>query len=198
MSETLHQVTQQIEAAFAETEYPGDERIAVFARVGRTLADVLRGKHWSEVTLEDLYKHRWEIFLLTPDTFHYYIPIFMLAALYHYEEMDSLAHNVIFSLSPQREEHISNYFNGPVQRLFLAAGGGVQPAGKAGNSGVPGRFQSTASGREADLRHPTDRRDHPLLGAGGGRSDTHLSTRSSVVKSLIYGKTYVQVSIMEP
>ena len=118
MSETLHQVTQQIEAAFAETEYPGDERIAVFARVGRTLADVLRGKHWSEVTLEDLYKHRWEIFLLTPDTFHYYIPIFMLAALYHYEEMDSLAHNVIFSLSPQREEHISNYFNGQYNDYF--------------------------------------------------------------------------------
>jgi hypothetical protein len=118
MPETLEQVTAQIEAAFAETPYPGDENVAAYARYGRSIAETLRGKHWSEVELEDLYKHRWEIFLLTPETFRFYLPIFMLAALYHYEEMDSLAHNVIFSLTPQREEHISNYLNGQYNDYF--------------------------------------------------------------------------------
>src|SRR5262245_57884025 len=101
--ELQQQVTGEIEAAFAETPYPGDDNVAAYARYGRSIADALRGKHWSAVELEVIREHRWEIFLLTPETFRYYLPIFMLAALYHYEETDTLAHNLIFSLTPQRE-----------------------------------------------------------------------------------------------
>ncbi len=116
--ELRQQTAQQIETAFAQTPYPGDDKVAVYARYGHSLADDLRGKHWREVPLEVLYAHRWEIFLLTPETFRFYSPVFMLAALYHPNEVESLSDNLIFSLTPQREEHIHNYQAGEYNDYF--------------------------------------------------------------------------------
>jgi hypothetical protein len=119
MSDDLReQVAHQIERAFASTPYPGDENVAAYARYGRSIADALRGQHWSEVTLEALIQHRWEIFLLNADTFRFYVPVFMLAVLYHFDEIEILADNLIFSLTPQREEHIHNYFAGEFNDYF--------------------------------------------------------------------------------
>lgn len=118
MSELREQIAQQIQVGFAETPYPGDERVAAYARYGRSIADALRGKHWSQVGLDVLLQHRWEIFLLTPETFRFYVPVFMLAALYNHDEMDSLPDNLMFSLTPQRDEHIANYFAGEYRDYF--------------------------------------------------------------------------------
>lgn len=117
-TELREQIARQIELAFADTPYPGDENVAAYARYGRSIAEALRGKHWSEVTLESLFQHRWEIFLLNADTFRFYVPVFMLAALYHFDEIEILADNLIFSLTPQREEHIHNYFAGELNDYF--------------------------------------------------------------------------------
>jgi hypothetical protein len=119
IAENLRDETAQvINSAFANTPYPGDENVTAYARYGRTIADALRGKHWQDVTLETLVQHRWEIFLLAPETFRYYLPVFMLGALYHYDDLDSLPANVIFSLTPQRQEHINNYFAGEYNDYF--------------------------------------------------------------------------------
>ena len=113
-----HRVAQQIEQTFSETPYPGDDKVAAYARYGRSIADALRGKHWSQVPLEALRQHRWEIFLLTPVTFRYYVPMFMLASLYHHHDLEAFADNLIFSLTPKREEHINNYFAGEYTDYF--------------------------------------------------------------------------------
>lgn len=111
-------LAQQIQNAFAETPYPGDDRVAAYARYGRSIADTLRGKHWADVELDSIYQHRWEIFLLTPETFRFYVPGFLLSVLYHHDEMDSLPDNLIFSLTPQRDEHVANYFAGEYRDYF--------------------------------------------------------------------------------
>jgi hypothetical protein len=118
LDDLREQVAQHIQTAFADTPYPGDERVAAYARHGDSIAEALVGQHWSEVNLDVLYQHRWEIFLLTPETFRFYVPVVMLAALYHREVMGSLADNLIFSLTPQREEHVRNYFNGDYRDYF--------------------------------------------------------------------------------
>jgi hypothetical protein len=128
--ELREQVTQHIHAAFANTPYPGDENVAAYARYGRSLADALRGQHWSEVTLEALIQHRWEIFLLNADTFRFYVPVFMLAALYHHDEVEILADNLIFSLTPQREEHVNNYLAGEFNDYFSKRVAAFEPAEK--------------------------------------------------------------------
>ncbi len=118
MTESLQQTVQFIQSAFAETPYPGDDKVAAYARYGRSIADALRGKHWSDVPLDALVQHRWEIFLLTPVTFRYYAPSFMLASLLYNEQMDTLPDNVMFSLTPQRDEHIHNFFAGEYNDYF--------------------------------------------------------------------------------
>lgn len=119
MTESLQQqVAQHIENAFAQTPYPGDDKVAAYARYGKTIADSLRGTHWSDVPLDVMIKHRWEIFLLTPVTFRYYAPSFMLASLLYHDQMDTLPDNLLFSLTPQREEHIHNYFAGELNDYF--------------------------------------------------------------------------------
>jgi hypothetical protein len=118
MTQSLEHVVQLIENTFAQTPYPGDDRVAAYARYGRTIADTFRGKHWSEITLDMLVQHKWEIFLLTPETFRYYAPSFMLATLLNYDEVDTLPENLIFSLTPQREEHVHNYFAGELNDYF--------------------------------------------------------------------------------
>lgn len=118
MEDLRTQTGQLIESTFASTPYPGDDKVAAYARYGRSIADDLRGKHWSEVSLEVLRQHRWEIFLLTPVTFRYYAPVFMMAALFHHPELEAFADNLIFSLTPKREEHINNYFAGDYSDYF--------------------------------------------------------------------------------
>jgi Family of unknown function (DUF6714) len=127
----LSQTVQQIETAFADTPYPGDEKVAAYARYGRSIADALRGKHWSAVPLDALVQHRWEIFLLTPVTFRYYAPSFMLASLLYHDQMDTLPDNVIFSLTPQRDEHIHNYFAGEYNDYFSRRAASFSPEERA-------------------------------------------------------------------
>src|SRR5215470_1697678 len=127
MTDSLQQTAQLIETAFAETPYPGDDKVAAYARYGRSIADALRGKHWSEVPVEALHRHRWEIFLLTPVTFRYYAPSFMLASLLYHEQMETLPDNLLFSLSPQRDEHIHNYFAGEYNDYFSRRAASFSP-----------------------------------------------------------------------
>ncbi len=117
-TELMQQTAHVIQTNFAQTPYPGDEKVAAYARYGRTIADSLRGKHWSEVPLDVMVRHRWEIFLLTPVTFRFYAPSFMLATLMYYDQMDTLPDNLLFSLTPQRQEHINNYFAGELNDYF--------------------------------------------------------------------------------
>jgi len=127
MTEPLQQTIQIIQSAFAETPYPGDDKVAAYARYGRSIADALRGKSWSDVPLDVLHRHRWEIFLLTPVTFRYYAPSFMLASLLYHEQMETLPDNLLFSLSPQREEHIHNYFAGEYNDYFSRRAASFSP-----------------------------------------------------------------------
>jgi Family of unknown function (DUF6714) len=117
-TESIHHVVQLIEDTFTQTPYPGDDKVAAYARYGRSIADAFRGKHWSEITLDVLRQHRWEIFLLMPETFRYYVPSFMLATLLNFDDVDTLPDNLLFSLTPQREEHVHNYFAGELNDYF--------------------------------------------------------------------------------
>jgi len=61
MSEDFaRQVAQQIEAAFADTPYPGDANIGWDG-----IEDALRGKHWRELSVDVLFQERGELSFLT-------------------------------------------------------------------------------------------------------------------------------------
>jgi hypothetical protein len=101
---TADKLRKLIEAAFADTSYPGDARL-VYDNSGRHLecneiAAAFRGKHWKEVPLETLCYHSAGIFFLTPEAYRFYLPAYLLAALLHYNQADTLPDSVVFSLIP--------------------------------------------------------------------------------------------------
>ncbi len=124
----LDMTARQIEAAYSQTPYPGDEQLVLPNYEDDVIVAALRGRHWSEVSLEVLYRHRWEWFALSPAAFRFYLPISMLAVLYHPDEMGVFTENLVFALTPQFDEHIQNYFDGNFIDYFSSRVGALTPA----------------------------------------------------------------------
>ncbi len=96
--ELTQQVTRQIEEAFADTPYPGDENMSTSATEG--LDEDFHSKHWRDVPLKSLFTHRGDLMFFTPAAFRFYLPAFMLGVLKHNSEVDTLGYNLIAHLSP--------------------------------------------------------------------------------------------------
>ena len=113
--EALRQrVAKQIEEAFANTPYPGDDNIGWGDRDDeREIEQALRGRHWRELTLEFIYSYRQFISFLTPAALRFYLPAFMLATLNHYSEVDTLSNSLIFNLAPpeDKDDDMQEYFS---------------------------------------------------------------------------------------
>lgn len=76
---------QEIEAAFADVSYPGDDRIA-YSNIdwdGAQLAATFKGKHWKELTPHDLHWH--EMTFLSREGLQFYLPAYLLASLEGYD-----------------------------------------------------------------------------------------------------------------
>jgi hypothetical protein len=81
----LEALKQEIEAAFANVPYPGDDRIA-YSNIdfdGSRLAAAFKGKHWKELTPHDL--HWNEMTFLSREGLQYYLPTYLLASLEGYD-----------------------------------------------------------------------------------------------------------------
>ncbi len=103
---TAEELTQLIEAAFAETAYPGDERL-VSESCDLEVAAAFRGRHWRELPLDMLARYHEALFFFTPEAYCYYLPAFLLASALHYDEADLIPHSVVFSLiAPTQREII--------------------------------------------------------------------------------------------
>lgn len=77
----LEALKREIEAAFADVPYPGDEHIA-YSNIdadGSKLAAAFKGKPWKELTAHDLHWH--EMAFLSREGLHYYLPAYLLASL---------------------------------------------------------------------------------------------------------------------
>ena len=118
-----------VEAAFAETKYPGDNRL-VYDDSGHHLecnevAASFKGKHWKQVPLETLRYHSAGIFFLTPEAYRFYLPAYMLAASLHYDEAGTIPDSVVFILIPPSDaKDVPNYRQrlagfAPTQRMAI-------------------------------------------------------------------------------
>jgi uncharacterized protein DUF6714 len=80
-SPRIETLKQEIEAAFTDVPYPGDDRIA-YSNIdfdGSRLAAAFKGKHWKELTPHDL--HWNEMTFLSREGFQYYLPAYLFASL---------------------------------------------------------------------------------------------------------------------
>lgn len=75
------------------------------------MAETFKGKHWSKLTLGEMFLHRDALAFLTPPAFRFYLPAFLLAILDHYDEVDMLPLIVIQKLCPPNAPIFEKYNN---------------------------------------------------------------------------------------
>lgn len=112
-------ICKEIEDAFSDSTYPGDDRIVDPINnygEGFETAKRLKGKGWKELWPISIYDGRFNLYYLAPEGFHFYLPAYMIASLcgqdgYEFTEF------VIRNLAPGETEADKEAFMGKA-RLF--------------------------------------------------------------------------------
>lgn len=128
-SMTERKVRDQIESAFAQSQYPGDHKLVHHEQdwEGAPIKALFRGKHWREVSLDLLLSHTECIWHLTPEAFRFYVPAFLLASLD--DDPDTVYESTLYSLTPPpRGIGSQEEFNDRVQGFDVAQGRAIKAA----------------------------------------------------------------------
>jgi hypothetical protein len=91
----LHALKEQIEQAFADVPYPGDDHIIDDPHDWECI-DLLacfKGKHWKELSHEDLFQN--SLSFVGIDAFAFYLPAYLFASLASYKHLIS---HVVYGL----------------------------------------------------------------------------------------------------
>jgi hypothetical protein len=94
----LEKLIQQIEAAFAGMEQPGDEEIVPDLRQLEDNFD-LKGRHWRELSVADILRHNGSPFVFAPVAYRFFLPAYLLAALRDPQGADVAVGSIISSLT---------------------------------------------------------------------------------------------------
>ena len=99
-------IAREFEEAFANVSYPGDDKIVDNPDYYENdkIFEAFRGKHWKEINLEMLFWHRQSLHRLSPEGFRFFFPCFMVGALLHSEETDTLWQSMFYDLTPPASE----------------------------------------------------------------------------------------------
>ncbi|MHC4692285.1 MAG: DUF6714 family protein [Planctomycetota bacterium] len=98
--ERLQRLKDEIEGAFRDIPYPGDDNIAANKRdeYEEGLAE-FKGKHWKDITFEFLVPyHKSSAHFLTPEAYRFYLPAYLMVVAEYYYESDALSGNIIRDL----------------------------------------------------------------------------------------------------
>lgn len=98
-------ICKEIEDAFSDVTYPGDDRIVdpINNYERFKIADKLKGKDWKEIWPISVYDGMFNLFYLTPEGFHFYLPAYMIASLRDEDGAEFLEF-VIGNLAPGETE----------------------------------------------------------------------------------------------
>lgn len=103
-SPAAESLRREIEGAFADAKYPGDDKLVYDDSGGHLecneVATAFKGKQWKEVPLDVLRYHSAGLFFFTPEAYRFYLPAYLIAAALNYQDVDTLPGSLIFSLIP--------------------------------------------------------------------------------------------------
>jgi hypothetical protein len=108
MDQMRTNLIERVRAAFADNQYPGDEKL-VYDNTGfhadvAESANSFRSQDWKTIPLDVLVSQRDSLSFLTPEAYHYFLPSFIIAILSHDEKLDVLRNNTVYSLYPPSSE----------------------------------------------------------------------------------------------
>jgi hypothetical protein len=117
------ELVQKIESAFADTPPPAQQKLVIFG--WGVVTEGIQGKHWSEIDLDVLLKHKGTLSASPIDAFRYYLPAFLRAAVLHPDRVDTVHDSLIFLLTPPyRYDNVlsESKESGPHKRFRKRAG----------------------------------------------------------------------------
>ena len=96
MSSRLDALRQEIEEAFADVPYPGDDHLVdePYDWEAAELLECFKGRHWKELSHEDLFQN--SLTFVGLDAYTFYLPAYLYAALDDYDRSD----HVVYGLCP--------------------------------------------------------------------------------------------------
>ena len=100
LDELRQRLGRHIEESFADTPYPGDDRICKTDVDGSDMVRAFRGKDWRDLQLNIITNYHVDMALMTPEGFRFYLPAFMLAVLFYYGHVSTLPMGLMHSLTP--------------------------------------------------------------------------------------------------
>ncbi len=98
-------LAHEIEAAFADVPYPGEDCIEACATAtmsdedGREIADYFRGKTNRGHSIDDLCNVETALFFFEPQAYHYFLPAFMLATIEDIRRAEAIPDLIVESLA---------------------------------------------------------------------------------------------------
>ena len=108
------EIKVQIERAFADVPYPGDDKVPQ-RDAWATEYDVdFRGRHWSELTSQELWLQ--DLPMLEVEALQYYLPAYLMAALDDLHQ--SLTPFVLYHLCPEPEKPDQDRFEAYRRQRF--------------------------------------------------------------------------------
>lgn len=95
------EVAEQIEKAFREEQYPGDNHLTQGSTMeAAEVNGFLRGRRWQDLGVGELARNHASLFFMTPEAIRYYIAGFLIASVLHYGDSDQIPSSLLFLLSP--------------------------------------------------------------------------------------------------
>ncbi len=94
----------RIRAAFADSQYPGDDQLTVYDPQGREFDEtfrLLRGTAWESVDVQEFLSGDTPVPDLTPKAFCYYLPALLITAL---KEAPDIANLLVFYFTPSSSD----------------------------------------------------------------------------------------------
>jgi len=110
-------IARMIEEAFADTPYPGDDNLCKPDMDGADMIRAFRGKKWTDVQINTLVNYHVDLPILTPESFRYYLPAFMLAILFYYPHLSTLPIGLIHSMTPPDPALLQKYLEKKTDQL---------------------------------------------------------------------------------
>lgn len=119
----LPKVTGELRAAFTDVPYPGDDHIASHpCDECQEVIERFRGKDWkdySEKPLELVRNDEWCLSLMDPEAFHYFLPLFFLAALLDYNGAGNITEVLPWKFVPEDDPKLAAYQSARLDRLNI-------------------------------------------------------------------------------
>jgi hypothetical protein len=97
------QLISDIKLAFGETAYPGDDNI-VYDNTGdhlecNEIKESFAGKKWQEITFDIIRDNESALSFFSDTGFSYYLPVYLIECIEHYEQYDVLADTIVYHLT---------------------------------------------------------------------------------------------------